>query len=338
MIKNILFIVFVFCTFSIYAQTDSVVFVNGNYIVGEVKKMDRNVVDIKTKYSDKDFQIKWDGIKEIYTNTFFLITTSDGKRYNGSLKSSSKGKVFIIINDENQVEVDLASIVYLDDIDKGFWSKLYFSLDVGLDLTKANNLAQFSTRSTLGYKAKRWNLGGKYNTLFSHQEGAEDIRNVDGGIDFKYFMRRDLYPLVNLNFLSSTEQKLDLRTTTRAGLGKFLTHTNHLYWGISLGITYNVENYTEAAEKRESWEGFMGTELNLFNIGDLDLLTKLVAYPSFTEKGRWRSDFIIDAKYEMPFDDDLYIKVGATINYDNRPAEGATETDYILHSGFGWQW
>ncbi len=320
------------------AQNDSLIFNNGNFMVGEMKSMNRNVLMVKTDFSDKDFAIEWDGIKEIYSETFFLVSLSDGRRFNGYLKSITNGKIHIITILGGIIEVEPHEIVFLEDIDKGFWSKLYFSIDVGLDLTKAHNFVQLSMRTTLGYKAERWNINGKYNSLYSKQDDIEDIKNIDGGIEYKYFMKNDLYPLASINFLSSTEQKLDLRNTWKAGMGKFIKHTNSVYWGLSLGLTYNIERYSDVTTKRESWEGFLGTELNMFNIGDLSLQTKIFAYPSFTETGRWRSDFYFDAKYEMPFDDDFYIKLGTTVNYDNKPADGASEIDYTLHTGFGWEW
>jgi hypothetical protein len=47
---------------------------NGNIIVGEFKDMDKGVLTIETDYSDSDFKIEWEGIKEIYSKTKFLIT------------------------------------------------------------------------------------------------------------------------------------------------------------------------------------------------------------------------------------------------------------------------
>ena len=98
---------------------------------------------------------------------------------------------------------------------------------------------------------------------------------------------------------------------------------------ICYGVNNN-EQFTDETESRNSWEGFIGTELNLFNIGDLNLSTKLVAFPSFTDSGRWRSDFNLDVKYEMPFDDDFYIKVGTTVNYDDMHQQIAIEGAPIL--------
>ena len=321
------------------AQTDSLIFRNGNFIVGEVKKMDRNVVKVKTPYSDKDFEIKWNRIKEIYTETYFLISLSDGSRYNGTLHSTEPGRVTIITEKGRQIKINLIDIVFLDDLDKGFWSQLYFSIDVGVDLTKAHNFKQISTHNTIGYTAKRYSLDTYFNTLFSRQDESEDIKRTDGGVSYRYFMPGDWYPLASVTFLSNTEQKLNLRTTWKIGMGKYVVHTNEAYWGFILGTNYNNENFSdEITETRRSWEGFLGSELNMFNIGDLDLLTGIFVYPSFTEKGRWRIDYNIDTKYEMWFDDDFYIKLSFNLNFDNQPAEGASETDYVFHTGFGWEW
>jgi hypothetical protein len=170
--------------------------------------------------------------------------------------------------------------------------------------------------------------------LFSNQDEVDAIRRSDGGITYNYFLPRDYYIPASLTFLSNTEQKIDLRTLGMLGIGNYIVHSNKSYWGIAGGVSYNNEQYTDDA-KRVSWEGYLGTELNLYDIGDLSLLTKIVAYPSFTESGRWRIDYNFDTKYELPLD--FYVTFGFSLNYDNRPVEGATETDYVVHTGIGWK-
>jgi len=318
-------------------QPDSIIFKNGNYIVGEVKSMDRNILKIETDYSDDDFTIEWDGIKELYTKTFFLITLSSGDRYNGTINSSGDGKLIIHTDIGEDVVINPDEIVLMDDINQGFWSQVYASVDFGWDLTKANNFRQYSMRSNVGYIAKRWQLDADYNLLKTQQDDVEDIHRTDGSLTYKYFLPHDWYPMVSVSLLSNTEQQLDLRTTAKIGMGKYVIHTNRLYWGFSLGTNFNSEKYSETATPdRESWEGYMGTELNLFNVGDLSLLSQLTVYPSFTESGRWRSDFKFDMKYDLPLD--FYVKLGYTLNYDNQPAEGSPKSDYVFHTGFGWEW
>lgn len=330
-------LILVIASGNLVAQRDSLIFNNGNYIVGEVKKMTRNTLTIETDYSDDDFTIEWDGISEIYTETYFLISLTNGNRYNGYLASQSPGFVNIITDSGLTIEVDHMDIVYLDDIDKGFWSQLYASIDIGFELTKANSLKQLSIRSNLGFMAKRWQLEGYYNTLSSVQDDVEAIKRTEGGISYRYFLPHDWYPLVSVDWLSNTEQALDLRSTAKSGMGKYIIHTNYLYWGFSAGANYNNEIYSaDTIPDRDSWEGFFGTEINLFNIGDLNLMTSAIAYPGITERGRWRVDFKFDAKYDLPLD--FYIKAGYTLNYDNKPAPGSSETDYVLQTGFGWEW
>jgi hypothetical protein len=41
------------------------------------------------------------------------------------------------------------------------------------------------------------------------------------------------------------------------------------------------------------------------------------------------------AKYDIPWD--FYVKLGITVNYDNQPAIEGTQYDYILKTGFGWE-
>jgi len=332
-------LVLIFNAFHCYAQTDSITFHNGNFIVGEVKTMNRGVLTVKTSYSDSDFKIEWKNIKEIYTYNYYLITLSDGSRYNGSIKSTEPGKIKITTDKQQVAYVSHDEVVWLDDLDKGFWSQLYASIDIGFDLTKANNLRQLSSRTNLGYMAKRWNIDGTYNALYSKQDDADRIERTEGAIGYKYFLPRDWYPYATLNFLSSTEQMIALRTTAQMGLGKYVIHTNASYLGFLVGVNYNNEEFSvDSIPGKKSWEGVLGSELNLFDIGDLDLMTKVMAYPSFTEKGRWRADIDFNAKYEMPFDDDFYIKLGVTFNYDNQAVQSGSELDYVLHTGFGWEW
>ncbi len=320
------------------AEPDSVIFTNDNYVVGEVKSMQRGVLMMETPYSDKDFAIELDGIKEIYCTTYFLITLTDGRRYNGTINTVEPRRVKIIADGGEEVVVDLDHIVLLDDVDQGFWSQFYASIDIGFDLTKANNFRQVSMRSAAGYLAKRYNLDANYNTLNSSQDSVQDIKRTDGSVSFKYYLPKDWYLITSVNFLSNTEQRLNLRSTLKGGLGKYVIHTNRKYWSFGVGVNYNNESFSSEDADRNSMEAFFGSELNLFDVGDLDLLTKVLAYPSLTESGRWRTDFDIQTRYEMPFDDDFYIKIGFTLNYDSQPVEGATDTDYVFHTGFGWEW
>ena len=71
----------IFISLCVYAQNDSLVFKNGNIIVGEIKSMDRGVVVVSTDYSDSDFKIEWDKIITIRTVSIFFIRFLNSNSY-----------------------------------------------------------------------------------------------------------------------------------------------------------------------------------------------------------------------------------------------------------------
>lgn len=339
------------CT--ILAQNDSLVLNNGDVIVGDLKSMERGVLTIEPSYSDSDFKITWEDIKEIKATQRYLITLSDGKRINGTFNTAGVGKIFIDNEDGEDLTVDQIAIVNIKSIDSGFLSRLSANIDFGLSLTKANNQQQLNGSLRLGYLEDRWSADLYFNGLITKQDGVEDIQRNDAGLGYRYFLPSDWNLGIDLNFLSNTEQSLELRTTAKMGIGNYVKRTNSLYWNVGGGLAYTSETYSQvfdsgdetftSSPNRNSMEAFIGTELNLYDIGDLNLLTNVVVYPTMisdpnVKSGRVRSDFRFDAKYDDIFIKDFYIRAGFTLNYDNRPVEAGKEVDYIFTTGFGWEW
>ena len=318
------------------AQHDSLILKNGNVIVGELKSLDKGVLTMETDYSKSDFTIEWNKINKIYSKSRFLITLTDGRRMNGSFQSSGEGnEITIETTDSAKIVTKLDDVVYLKGLESDFWSRLSASIDLGLSFTKANNLRQYNVRSNFDYLADRWLFSFYYNDTRSHQDSVEATKRTDWGPSFKYFLQNDWFLNATLTFLSNTEQALKLRTTGKLGAGKYLLHTNKAYFNLGGGLSINNETFTNETPSRSSLEGYVGLELNLFDIKDLSLLTNLYVYPSFTESGRWRYDFNIDAKYDLPHD--FYLRAGATVNFDNRPAIPGSEYDYVTQFSIGWE-
>ncbi len=334
--KSLLAVVFILNSVFLFSQKDSLVFFNNNIIVGEIKSMDKGVLVLETDYSDADFKIEIEKIKELYTESSVVITLEDGTRLDGPLNSIGDGKLVIKTADGDVIINNINDIVGIRAVDKTFGDRLSASIDIGFDITRANNFRQFNSRSSIGYLAKKWSLDAYYNTILSNQDDADSIKRIESGLQYKQLLPKDWYLPASLDFLSNTEQKLRLRTSFRLGAGNYIIHSNSVYWAFTAGLNLNDEKYSHEGDNRTSMEGFLGTEFNMFDVGDLNLLTKIYVYPSFTEGGRWRSDLNLDLKYDLPLD--FYVSLGVTVNVDNRPVEDSHKLDYILHSGFGWEW
>ncbi|MEM9053547.1 MAG: DUF481 domain-containing protein [Bacteroidota bacterium] len=322
--------------FPLVAQIDSLAFAKGEYVTGEVNSMDRGVVTIDTDYSDSDFKIEWEKIQFIKTTSEFLILLSNGEQYIASLDTDSAGIVLINSRYNGQRRSTIEDIVYLRPVEKNFGERLNASIEFGTNLTKANRFRQYSSRLTSSYIGDTWSSNLQFSTLRSVQDDADTIRRTDGALNYNFFIPNNRFVNISITTLSNTEQKLDSRVNTKLGLGQYLIRTNSSYWSLRLGANRSFEQFSNEADSRASWEGYFGTELNLYDIGDFKIQSTATAFPGLTENGRWRVDFTVDAKYE--FDFDLFFRVGATMNYDNQPAREAETLDYVVTTTLGWSW
>ncbi|MFD0931253.1 DUF481 domain-containing protein [Psychroflexus salinarum] len=319
-----------------YSQTDSLHLKTGDILVGELMEMKQNVATFKTDYSDSDFKIKWKELVQLKTKTGYLITLSSGEHFSGQLMSTLDGEVAIVSQTDTLATTTLKDIVFLKQIDYSFWGNLEASLSLGYNFAKANNLSQYSVRSNLGYRTKGWSASTSYNHIVSTQSDVFTTQRLDANLVYKHYFKRKWFGLGEVNWLSNTAQNIDLRTLSKLGFGRYLIRTNSLYWGLQTGVSFNQENFSSESlsNSRSSSEAFLGTEANLYDIGDLNLLSRVVVYPSFTESGRWRTDFSVDIKYDLPLD--FFINLGLSLNYDNQPANTPNKTDYIFQTTLGW--
>lgn len=317
------------------AQTDSIIMSNKDVMVGEIKSLDKGVLFVKTDYSENDFNVKWSEIKEVYSSTRFLITLRDGRRINGNLTTKADGSIVLLDEDGISIETVMDDIVHLIGLKSEFWSRVNANVDLGFSFTKANHLKQGTMSVGAGYLGDTWSTDLFFNLFRSIQDSIEATIRNEAGINYKYYLQHDWYLMLDGNYLSNTEQALAARYTGKAGAGKFLVHSNQSYWGVGGGLSINIEDFTNETNSRSSAEAYLGSELNMFDTGDLSLLSNIYVYPSLTESGRIRSDFKVDTKYE--FANDFYVKFNLTLNYDNRPAVAGNETDYVYGISLGWE-
>jgi len=344
---TLILLFFITSTAIINAQTDSIVFINNNYIVGEIKSLQQGIIQVETEYSDSDFKMEWDKIKFLKSEQIYLVTMKKGERYNGSIETVIDDPSKITVHDINDgdVVVDMMDIVFLKSVDQNFMSRFDLLLSLGYTLTKANDSKQFSGMINLGYLSNTFAFNANFNMVRSFQEEIQDTttvqittRRTEAGGGVRAFIVRDWFALLNTDILQSTEMQLDLRAVNKAGFGNYIVNNQQMYFVAAAGTAWNYEDYTSAPDSINpvnSAEAFFGFEYKIFDIGDLDLLTKVYSYPSLTESGRFRTDFNFDIRYEFAFD--LFFGIGFTLNYDNKPASGSDPSDYVLQTTIGWE-
>jgi len=335
MIKKITILVFILIAFSSLKAQDTLTTTDNTVLIGEIKSMDRGVLVIETDYSDDDFKLTWLKVKKVVSHRNFRIILKNQERYYGPIIFTD-GKLTINDKEKGIVSVDLDNIVYIKQVDEGsVFDKLNLMLDVGYSFTNAKNLEQLNGSVKADYTTNKWGTNIYATTARSTQTDVEDVMRNTGGIGVKAFMKYGFFAGLGADFYSNTEQQMQLRSNYNITFGKYLFRTNRQYLNATLGGAFLNENYSDTLVDRNSYEGKLGLEYNMFDMGDLNVFTSVNIFPSFTEKGRMRTEFKLDVKLDLPRD--FYIKGSLNYNYDNQPAAGVSFDDYIYTFGVGWE-
>jgi len=330
-----LFAFFLLLSLTIEAQNDTIRLKDNTTLTGEIKSLSTGILTMETAFSDKDFKIEFNKVEEIIISRKCIISLTNSRRYYSNIKSETPGTFTLFFEDGTSTQFKMDEMTGLIEVNEKFWKRLKFGLDLGYNFTKANNNAQFTISSNFNFVGEKWLLKGYINVLNSSQDSVKNVKRTDAMIEAIRPLQNKWYMLSDVSFLSNTEQALKGRVSPSLGLGRFIKSTNKLYFGVTIGATYNIENYEDATLNKTSSEAFLSSSFNMYDFKDFDLKTGIKFYAGLSEKGRIRSDYDITIKYDLPWD--FYIKTEFTLNYDNQPAVSGTELDYIFTSGFGYK-
>ena len=241
-----------------------------------------------------------------------------------------------VADQDEETVLDRPEIVAVHPFDRGFWGGFGASVDLGVSITKANSTRTGNLGAKLSYAAERWESGMNADLAANFAKNQEAARRTTVTIDTRRFIREKWFGTVGTNFQQSDEQELALRSVLAPGVGRFLKRTNRQHMWIAGGAQWANENFENPEIGRvnstEAWAGF---EYNLFDVGDLDFLFRVVAAPSLTDSGRLRLDGISELKWDLP--KDLYFNVRINNTFDSRPPNDASRNDFTFTSGFGWE-
>jgi hypothetical protein len=317
------------------SKTDVVILENGDHITGEIKKLERGKLSLKTDWMGT-LEIEWKRIEKIESEFFFEVELSSGAKHFGSIKTSEEQRKKIDITSAYaKNESDHLGVVGITPIEKNFLDRLKFSIESGFNYTRANRSTEFNLGTKASYRVEKYLLSGDYNSLYKAQEETEPTRRNEVGVDLMRFMKKRWFVVGLADFLQSDELSLDLRSLYGGGAGRSLIHTNRLIFSLFAGAMVNREKYVDESIKTTG-EALIGLRFQTFKFDrpEMDLTTSFNTVPSLTDQGRIRLDF--DAQARIEIIKDLFFHITLFDNFDSRPPEGAERNDFGINTGVGW--
>ena len=318
------------------AADATVYFKNGDKMVGEIEKLESGTLHIEPDYADNVFQIEWDKVIGIAANDRHSVILSDGTRITAYLQydSAAPGKVLISMGPVH-TSTDLSELVYIEPIGDDILDRFDAEINFGLTYTKANNTRQITLAGLVAYHVDQWSAGTNFNFFYDASDEKTETQRWDASVFYRLHMKNNWFGNGSFKAESSDEQKLELRRSGSLSAGRYFVRNQRLNYSISIGGAYTSEQYTDTTTADfDGAEILAGTELDAFDIGDVDIYSYLNTYSS-PKIGRFRFDFKIDLKWDLPLGFDF--KISYTHNYTNKPAGDAPNNDFILSSTIGWE-
>ena len=136
------------------AQKDTLWLKNTNVLYGEIKRLSSGVLTMETPYSDDDFTIDYDEVDRMYIERQCVIIATGGIRMVGYIRSKESGQVTVVENGEEEAVYSLKYITAIETIESRFLDRFKANIDIGLNLTKANNLNQLVYPGDRSYQPK----------------------------------------------------------------------------------------------------------------------------------------------------------------------------------------
>jgi len=337
--KLFITILCLFAGFQVMAQKDTLISSTGDIIIGEIKSMNRNVLIFDTDYADSEFEVEWANVKGLVSSEPLQIYTTNGEKLKGKINYiEGKDGVLVITGSEKDGDYPMGEIVEIATTNSKFLDRIYISIGAGYSFTKANHVTQLTTNGRVSYKADNWLLGGGFNNVVTNQDGVDATSRNEANVDFNRDIVGRAFAFAGMEFLANSEQNLDLRTTSKVGVGYYFVRENGFLFQGGVGLANANEKYGAPDNTTEnSFEGLGAVEVDAYDIGDFSFRAKVNAFPSFSNAGRVRINSDVSLKWDLPLD--FFIKTSLIHNYDSKPlVAGNSKSDYVFQTSIGWEW
>ena len=324
-------------------KLDTISMDNGDRFTCEIVRLEFGQLHVKMPYALGTVVLDWGKVQRIESPQRFVVETTEGEHFTGLLERDASE------DDTDQVDVTVVepglavplyrdSIVEIRQMETEVLRKTKFNFDYGFTFNKSNNQTQSTLQGALRFRTPDWWTGVDFSSIFASQRQTNNTSRHSATVDYNRFLGgRKWFAGAVADFLTNTQQQLDLRTTLGGGLGRRLVYDNRNALVALGGVAWNNETFDSASGSRptaNSAEALLSLDYSTFRFNSSELTTGVSVLPSLTDLGRVRIGF--DASLYWKIISDFYIRTSFYDNYDSRPPANTARNDFGVTSSIGW--
>jgi putative salt-induced outer membrane protein YdiY len=321
-------------------RRDVIVMSNGDHLTGQVKRLQNGLLYVEMEYASGNIGLDWNQVVSVQSTATFQIVLNNGQRFVGKMEKVSpedeQQKDFVIREAAEEVRVPAASIASIDSSKPTFWRQLQGNIDLGYSFASGNSQSSLNANTNAAYRTKGWETAASFDSTFSGQAGASSTNREDLQVTLSRFLNRNSFVAGLSDFLHSSRQDLNLRTTLGGGYGRYLKRTTNSNLAWLGGVVYIHESFdtTAAQPSDQSLEAVIGLQYTYvrFNLGEFD--SQLRTYPGLTDSGRLR--LTTNNALTIKLRNNFHLAFTFWDNFDSRPPATAIKNELGISSGIGW--
>jgi hypothetical protein len=316
-------------------KSDVIVLKNGNIINGEIRRLHRGLLTVKTDAMGTP-DIKWEDVKRVSSKFTFVVEDSSGSRYVGTLQAADEPQRLNVVGLNPASNLHHLFIVEMSEVGAGLWNRFSGSIDFGYTFAKASDRTQLDVASEIIYRTRRYEGQFAYDALFSRSNGEQDIDRRVISLGGSVYFRKKWRLLAKGMWEHNLELQLDKRASLMVAPAYDILQTNRSSVLLFGGMATSHELYYNEPSRNNA-EGAFGINAQIFKLYSpkMDISAGYMILPNFTTSGRVRME--LDSKLRFEIFRDFFLSFNFYDSYDNKPpSQTATRNDYGFVTGISW--
>ena len=319
--KCIFFLTALLFAVNICAQKikDTLYFINGSKITGEVKRIKLGVVTFDPDDAN-DITVQLQKVKTIAAlNGIFRIETIQHLVYFGKMIPSGNAGFVTIISGPNIISLPVEQLSLVYPFRNEFKQRFSGSASAGFDFTRSSGSGRINYDSKLNYVAKKVEINFSVSGIYSLTDSTFSRDREDISSKNNYYFNPTWFGSLLFKYQRNLELGLHRRFQEGLGAGnKFLTN-KHVYAWTRSGMVLNQEKNNEDSLSGTLVELFCQFEFNFFKFTKPEISFNITEsfYYSLSQAGRFRNDAQANLNWEIV--KDLKLTISAYYNYDKQP-------------------
>jgi hypothetical protein len=317
------------------SYSDQIYLVNGDRVTGNIKRLDRGKLELRTETMDTVF-LSWSDVAAVDTNKYLRIEKIDGSFHYGQLHETSQASILGITDESGESTIERDSIASMRPlrVNEKFYQRLTGEVKAGMDYSKGSDILNINVASDIRLREEKYEITAGLDWNETRRSEANDASRARLDLDYTRFRDDRWFWKASGAVERNDYLGLDFRTIGTATVGNYLINSPIMRFEINGGLAANHEENT-GGDAQTSAEGVLSSSFDIFMyqipITRLSIFANL--YPGISEQGRVRFNAGVNLRNEIVRD--FFWDLQLYTNYDNKSPGEAGNTDYGVITSVG---